>query len=73
MPHHIRKQEIFFKYNSLYEAGVNGHHQTIFTILKSCFDNIKLFRQYFSPKNFEEELSEVLSEIYNIWNFLVQN
>ena len=60
----LSNRESSSKFTSTYETGISDHHHTVYTMLKSYFQNTepKLlnYRDFksFSPQAFEEDLSE---------------
>ena len=62
----LTDRKFSFKFTSTYETGISDHHHMIYTMLKSCFQNIepKLlnYRDFksFSSQAFEDDLSEAL-------------
>ena len=62
----LTNRKFSFKFSSTYETRISDHHHMIHTMLKSCFQNTlpKLLNygdfKSFSPKAFEEDLSEAL-------------
>ena len=60
----LSNRESSFKFTSTYETGISDHHHTVYTMLKSYFQNsepkLLNYRDFksFSPQAFEEDLSE---------------
>ena len=78
----LTNRNFSFKFTSIYETETCDHHDTIYAMSKSCFQNTepKLlnYRDFtrFSPKGFKEKLSDALTDCgdsYDKFDIFTQN